>query len=113
MSSSQPPRKPSFADPGGASSGTGAGTGATGTETGKTTTNDQGGGRISTEFNHGGQWFQTGNLRKSASAGKAAKKGLKSRLRKLRHRQGSTSREGPAEFTSGESDSEAALGESG
>ena len=108
MNGSQPPRKSSsFADPGGASSGTGVGTG-----TGTGTANRQGGG-TSTEFNHGGQWFQSSNLRKSVSAGKPAKKGLKSRLRKLRHRQGSSSRDGPIAFTSGESDSEAAFGKSG
>ncbi|GJJ77729.1 hypothetical protein EMPS_10088 [Entomortierella parvispora] len=99
MKSSYSPRMAPFSDPEGASSGTGTGTG---------TANRHGGG-FSTEFNNAGQWFQPSNLRKSVSAGKPAKKGLKSRLRKLRHRQGSTSREGPIAFTSGESDSEAAF----
>ncbi|KAF9959004.1 hypothetical protein BGZ72_010444 [Mortierella alpina] len=51
------------------------------------------------------------NIRKSLSLGKPAKKGIKSRLRKLRQKQGSGSREAGANafMTSGESDSEAAF----
>ncbi|KAF9941438.1 hypothetical protein BGZ67_005020 [Mortierella alpina] len=51
------------------------------------------------------------NIRKSLSLGKPAKKGIKSRLRKLRQKQGSSSREAGANafMTSGESDSEAAF----
>ncbi|KAF9190924.1 hypothetical protein BGZ51_008073 [Haplosporangium sp. Z 767] len=51
------------------------------------------------------------NLRKSVSVSKPAKKGIKSRLRRLRQKQGSSSRETSANafITSGESDSEAAF----
>ncbi|KAG0262782.1 hypothetical protein BG011_009703 [Mortierella polycephala] len=51
------------------------------------------------------------NLRKSLSVSKPAKKGIKSRLRRLRQKQGSSSRETSANtfITSGESDSEAAF----
>ncbi|KAG0202456.1 hypothetical protein BGX28_005032 [Mortierella sp. GBA30] len=55
------------------------------------------------------QVLHSTTLRKSLSVGKPSKKGIKSRLRKLRQKQGSSSRESVvnAFMTSGESDSEA------
>ncbi|KAF9572027.1 hypothetical protein EC968_010432 [Mortierella alpina] len=63
----------------------------------------------STTFND--QNSHLASIRKSPSLGKPAKKGIKSKLRKLRQKQGSSSREAElnAFITSGESDSEAAF----
>ncbi|KAG0048418.1 hypothetical protein BGZ83_006602, partial [Gryganskiella cystojenkinii] len=100
-SSQPPPREATF----------GMGSGSSGAGTAATPSANRTGPTTESNNNNGQLWFQpSNNLRKSVSAGKTAKKGLKSRLRKLRHRQGSSSRDNPQAFnTSGESDSEAAF----